>query len=150
MKLNRKISLQILARTTFDFLYIVNYNMNSSKLELKLNYKFWIESQQGISILGEGKWKLLKAIERHGSLKAAVDEMGYAYRQTWQNVKEIEEKLGFAIIEKSRGGEKGGQTILTEKGRMIVAFFDKLYGETNAFLEFEFGKLIKELNKITQ
>jgi molybdate transport system regulatory protein len=124
--------------------------MNSSKLQLKLNYKFWIETEEGVSILGEGKWKLLKAIERHGSLKAAVDEMGYAYRQTWQNIKDIEEKLGFAIIEKSRGGEKGGQTLLTDKGKKIVQFFDQLYGETRPFIEFEFGKLVKDLNRIAQ
>jgi len=127
-----------------------NFLFNMSNQQLKLNYKFWIETEQGISILGEGKWKLLKAIERHGSLKAAVDEMGYAYRQTWQNIKDIEEKLGFALIEKSRGGEKGGQTILTEKGKKVIEFFDRLYGETHPFIEFEFGKLVKQLNKITQ
>jgi molybdate transport system regulatory protein len=116
---------------------------------LKLNYKFWIETDQGLSVLGEGKWKLLKAIKETGSLKAAVDEMGYTYRQTWENLKTIENKLGFKLIEKSRGGEKGGQTVLTAKGEKIVAFFDKLYNEIEPDIQQHFENMIGDLNQFS-
>lgn len=53
----------------------------------KLRYKFWIETERGDGILGEGKWLLLKAIRDTGSLNAAVDKMGLAYRQTWDKLK---------------------------------------------------------------
>ena len=115
---------------------------------LKLNYKFWIETQSGMSILGEGKWMLLKAIRDTGSLKAAVEEMGYTYRQTWENLKIIEEKLGFKIIEKNRGGEKGGQTVLTAKGEKIVSFFDHLYAEVEPQIQKSFNNMMEELNRI--
>ena len=116
--------------------------------QLRLNYKFWIETESGSPILGEGKWKLLKAIEETGSLKDAAEKMGFAYRQTWENLKNIEERLGFRIIEKSRGGEKGGQTVLTEKGRQIVAFFDRLYQETEPELQKKFAGMINDLRMI--
>lgn len=122
--------------------------MESKSDALKLNYKFWIETQSGISILGEGKWMLLKSIRDTGSLKAAVEEMGYTYRQTWENLKIIEEKLGFKLIEKSRGGEKGGQTVLTAKGEKIVAFFDHLYAEVEPQIQQSFNKMMEELNRI--
>lgn len=122
--------------------------MDNSKLKLKLNYKFWIETEKNLSILGEGKWLLLKAIKETGSLKAAVDKMGYAYRQTWDNLKNIEDKLGFKLIEKSRGGEKGGHTVLTKKGEMIVDFFDKLYNDIEPDINKLFENMVKELNKI--
>jgi molybdate transport system regulatory protein len=120
-----------------------------SKTErLKLNYKFWIETQSGVSLLGEGKWKLLIAIRDTGSLKAAVEKMGYTYRQTWQNLKDIEERLGFKLIEKSRGGEKGGETVLTSKGELIVAFFDKLYADVEPELNKSFERMVEDLHKI--
>jgi molybdate transport system regulatory protein len=115
---------------------------------LKLNYKFWIETDSGESILGEGKWRLLKAIKEKGSLQAAVIEMGYTYRKTWETLKRIEEKLGFKIIEKSRGGDKGGQTVLTPKGERLIVFFDKLYGQIEPDIEQLFGEMISELNEL--
>lgn len=123
--------------------------MVSGSQKLKLNYKFWIETENEMSILGEGKWLLLKAIRDTGSLKGAVEQMGYTYRQTWENLKNIEEKLGFKLIEKSRGGDKGGQTILTTKGEKIVEFFDKLYAEIEPDLQQLFNKMIEDLNRIT-
>jgi molybdate transport system regulatory protein len=119
---------------------------NTSQLQLK--YKFWIESNDQVSILGEGKWILLKAIRDTGSLKAAVDLMGYAYRQTWDNLKKIEEKLGFPLIEKSRGGASGGQTVLTEKGVALVNFFERLYNQVDPVIQQHLAGLQDELNDI--
>jgi len=118
--------------------------------KLVLKYKFWIETESGTNILGEGKWKLLMAIRETGSLKAAIEKMGYTYRQTWQNLKNIEERLGFKLIEKHRGGEKGGETRLTPKGEQLVQFFDKLYGETQPDIQARFPDLISELNEILE
>jgi len=122
--------------------------MEVNRLHLRLDYKFWIETENGVSLLGEGKWKLLKAIRETGSLKAAVDQMGYTYRQTWEKLNNIEEKLGFKLIERSRGGAKGGETVLTRKGEKIVQFFDKLYGEVDNDIQRTFNDLIDELNEI--
>lgn len=122
--------------------------MANENLDLTLKYKFWIENGHRGSLLGEGKWLLLKAIRDTGSLKAAVDQMGYAYRQTWENLKKIEKKLGFRLIEKSRGGACGGQTILTAKGVALVNFFDNLYNEMNPVIEEHIEALQKELNEI--
>ncbi len=128
----------------------ITYSPNQPNNQLRLNYKFWIETNNNVNILGEGKWKLLKAIRDTGSLKAATEEMGYAYRQTWENLKTIESKLGFTLIEKSRGGVKGGETVLTEKGKKIVEFFDKLYDEMDAEIRLKFESMLEELNKIVE
>jgi molybdate transport system regulatory protein len=122
--------------------------MANENLDLRLKYKFWIENGNRGNLLGEGKWLLLKAIRETGSLKAAVEEMGYTYRQTWENLKKIEKKLGFQLIEKSRGGASGGQTILTSKGIALVNFFDNLYSELNPVIEEHLTALQKELNEI--
>jgi molybdate transport system regulatory protein len=117
---------------------------------MKLNFKIWIESDGGLSILGEGKWKLLKAIRETGSLKAAAEEMNFAYRQTWENLKTIEEKLGFKLVDKSRGGESGGKTVLTPKGEQVVDFFEMLYHDIEPRLQESFNKMLQKLNSITE
>ena len=122
--------------------------MGRNYKQLKLNYKIWIETDSHVSILGEGKWKLLTAIKETGSLKAAVESMGLSYRQTWTKLKEIEEKLGFPIIEKSRGGAEGGHTALTPQGEKIVEFFDKVYSEFEPQVKQIFSHLVQELNNI--
>jgi len=123
-------------------------NSKSAMARARLRYKFWIETEDDVSLLGEGKWLLLKAIRDAGSLKAAVDQMGYAYRQTWDNLKTIEEKLGFALIEKSRGGASGGQTVLTAKGEELVSFFEKLYHQVDPSIQQHLTTLQDELNQI--
>jgi molybdate transport system regulatory protein len=125
-------------------------DLSMVKTGLKLNYKFWIETDSGVSLLGEGKWQLLKAIKETGSLKAAVEKMGYSYRQTWENLKILEEKMGYALIEKHRGGEKGGQTILTFRGEKIVEFFDKLYLEIEPDIRNLFHKMMSDLDEIVE
>lgn len=122
--------------------------MKTNQVPLQLKYKFWIETSDNISILGEGKWKLLKMIRDTGSLKAAVENMGYAYRQTWGNLKKIEKNLGFKLIEKKRGGIKGGETVLTPEGEDIVKLFDNLYAEADRALQGLFRKAFHDLNKI--
>ncbi|HSV89274.1 MAG TPA: LysR family transcriptional regulator [Bacteroidales bacterium] len=122
--------------------------MKKTYKNLQLNFKVWIETDSHISILGEGKWKLLKAIKETGSLKSAVEIMGLSYRQTWTRLKNIDEKLGFPLIEKSRGGSKGGHTTLTPQGERIVTFFDKVYQEFEPKLNTIFNNLMDELNSI--
>jgi molybdate transport system regulatory protein len=74
--------------------------------------------------------------------------MGLSYRQTWTKLKEIEEKLGFPIIEKSRGGAEGGHTSLTPQGEKIVEFFDKVYSKFEPRVKDIFSKLVQDLNTI--
>lgn len=113
--------------------------------QIKLNYKIWLSTPDDKGIMGDGKWKILKAIEAHGSLKAATEALGITYRRTWGDLKAIEEALGFAILEKSRGGKDGGQTQLTPKGLKLVAAFDRLHGQADDFMEKLFVDFHNEL-----
>lgn len=122
--------------------------MNTSK-GLRLKYKFWLETEEGENLMGEGKWLLLKSIRDTGSIQSAVKDRGYAYRQTWDNLKKLEQRLGFPVINKSRGGEQGGHTRLTGKGEMIVSFFDTLYAQAEPELERVFQQLMEQLQSIS-
>jgi molybdate transport system regulatory protein len=121
--------------------------MSKNYSSLKLNYKIWIETDQNKSVFGEGKWELLKAIKETGSLKAAVDKLGIGYRRTWDNLKKIEDTLGYHILEKSRGGADGGQTVLTPEGEKLVAVFEKFHKNFDSIINATFELMLKELNE---
>lgn len=78
---------------------------------------------------GPGVSSLMKLVEERGSLSAACKEMGMAYSKAWRIIKAAEDDLGFPLMEGQSGGESGGRTILTERGK---AFLDR-------YLKFEDG-----------
>ncbi len=106
------------------------------KKKYLIKYKIWLENSDGESLFGDGKWEFLCAIEETGSLKDAVKKMGWGYRATWNRLKVLEQRLGFQVIEKTRGGAGGGgQTVLTEKGKKFVEIFRQIHKLSDA--EFE-------------
>ncbi|MBI5217399.1 MAG: LysR family transcriptional regulator [Bacteroidia bacterium] len=113
--------------------------------DIKLNYKIWLESDTGNGILGDGKWLLLKAIAKEGSLTAATEALNLSYRKTWNNLKKIEKMLGFPILEKTRGGKDGGSTALTAEGKKLVRTFDKFHSDFDEKINKAFEKFLKEL-----
>ncbi len=121
--------------------------MESKYSNINLNYKIWLETQYQLGILGDGKWVLLKAIEETGSLKSAMEKLKLTYRKTWNNLQQIEERLGFPILETTRGGADGGNTCLTEEGKRIVRAFDNFHNEFDVMINQAFDKFKKELEE---
>jgi molybdate transport system regulatory protein len=119
----------------------INVQMEKGLNNFKLKHKIWLESVDGTSILGDGKYILLKTIEEEGSFVAAIKKLKLSYRKTWNKMKEIEQKLGFPLLETKRGGNKGGSSILTSKAKTLINAFDNFHKKVdeiikNAFIEF--------------
>jgi molybdate transport system regulatory protein len=110
---------------------------------IRINYKLWMSSENGDSILDDDKWQLLIAIQKHGSLMAASAVMKISYRKVWGDLKKIEEILGFSILEKHRGGKDGGVTYLTEEGIRLI----KEYIEFRADFQEAVDLIIKKFKK---
>ncbi len=118
--------------------------MKTLNSNIKLNYKIWLETSDNEGILGDGKWILLKTINETGSIKNAVDKLGWSYRKTWNSLKQIEKLLGFNILEKSRGGADGGNTNLTPEGQKLVKAFDNFHSEFDKQIQIAFEKFWKD------
>lgn len=69
-------------------------------------------------VFGDGKWRLLKAIDKTKSLSAAAKSLGMSYRKAWGDLQKAERCLGIRLSERTRGGMAGGSTRLTEAGRI--------------------------------
>lgn len=72
---------------------------------------------------GEGRARLLEAIDEAGSLKQAVERFAMSYRNAWGYLRELESAAGFKFLERAPGrGPRGGMR-LTPRGRQFVAQF---------------------------
>ena len=112
---------------------------------LEFNYKIWLSTKDGKGIMGDGKWKILKAIEEHGSLKAATRALDITYRRTWGDLKKIEKQLGFPLLEKIRGGKEGGRTNLTFEGKKLVNAFDEFHEKVDLIMDDAFQEIRQKL-----
>ena len=66
---------------------------------------------------GEGPARLLRGIEKTGSLRAAAMSMDMAYTKALKLIRNGENALGFALIRRSTGGKDGGGSCLTPEGK---------------------------------
>ena len=108
--------------------------------EIKAKFKLWLSTKKAEGVFGDGKWRLLKAIESTGSLKAASTMLGISYRKAWGDLKKAEQHLGVKLVERERGGNKGGRTGLTKEGKKWV----RAYGEFRKDIEGAVAKAHKK------
>ena len=114
---------------------------------IHLHYKVWLSDEKGENLLGDDKWQLLKEIEREGSLKAASEKLGISYRKAWGDIKSAEQKLGFQLVNKTRGGRDGGNSLLTEEGKRFILSFDEFRREFASSVDEVIVKFKRTLKK---
>ena len=73
--------------------------------------------EQGEKFFGEGPARLLRAVERHGSLRSAAISMEMAYTKALKLTKQAEAALGYPLISRTTGGKDGGGSTLTPEGK---------------------------------
>jgi len=109
---------------------------------MEIKHKLWLE-KDGRVILGEGREVLLRAIEKHRSLNAALKEEGMdmSYRAAWGRLKASEERLGIKLV---ASNNKRSGSLLTEEAIELLEFFEKLEERIQALL----GNASLELNRL--
>lgn len=79
--------------------------------------KIQFTDDDGNKFFGEGPLRLLRCVERTGSLRAAAIEMEMAYSKAIRLLKQAEANLGFPLTTRSTGGRDGGGSVLTPEGK---------------------------------
>jgi molybdate transport system regulatory protein len=90
----------------------------------------WLETEDGI-FFGLGRLKLLEHIQTGKSLSGAAKAMGMSYRAAWGKVRNTEQVLGVALIEKKAGNKTGYQ--ITAAGAQLVAGFRQWFQDVEAY-----------------
>jgi len=88
---------------------------------LRVRFKVWLE-KDGKPIISEGKYRLLREIERTGSIKRASENLGLTYKRAFSQLKGMEERLGKKVLERRRG--KGA--VLTEEGKRLLEEYERV------------------------
>ena len=79
--------------------------------------KIQFTDDDGNKFFGEGPLRLLRCVEKTGSLRAAAIEMEMAYSKATRLLKQAEANLGFPLTTRSTGGRDGGGSVLTPEGK---------------------------------
>ncbi len=115
--------------------------------KLRVRFKLWLSTKNVEGVFGDGKWRLLRAIDSEGSLNAASKALRISYRKAWGDLSKAEACLNIALLEKHRGGRMGGQTCLTEQGKEWVKAYTKFRSEIEKAAEKAFKKHMEKLIK---
>ena len=109
--------------------------------------KLWLYSEHSQGSFGDGKWHLLKTIEKTESLKLACELLGISYRKAWGDLKKAEQCLKITLVNKSRGGSAGGQTVLSEHGKKWIKAYELFHNDIEKAVKTSYAKHIKGLAK---
>jgi molybdate transport system regulatory protein len=82
----------------------------------------WIE-HNGVVVLSEWRVQLLEMIDQTGSISRAAEKMKVTYHRAWEKLHEMEEGLGFKLVNAQVGGVHGGGAELSDKGRELIQKF---------------------------
>ena len=83
-----------------------------------------LTDNSGIKFFGEGPCRLLRCVEKTGSLRAAAMEMEMAYSKASKLLKQAESALGFPLTSRSTGGKDGGGSVLTPEGKQFILQYE--------------------------
>ena len=109
----------------------------------KIKSRIWIESEEHV-LLGEGRVRLLKAIDETGSLSKAAKNLNISYKKAWSLLDSINKSAKKPVTINSIGGKGGGGAELTNYGKTLIDAFDNISKNCWEFLDKELEK-IKDL-----
>ena len=88
---------------------------------MKIAYKVWLDNNG--KAFGDGPYELLRRVEETKSLHQAANQMGMAYSKAWRLIQTLEDRLGFALLERRVGGKSGGGSKVTPNARDLMKHY---------------------------
>ena len=110
-------------------------------------FKLWLSLPDCEGVFGDGKWRLLKAIEETGSLSAAALSLGISYRKAWGDLKKAETRLQLRLIERYRGGISGGGTVITPEGQRWLKAYETFHVQIEHTVREAFSDMMRQLER---
>jgi molybdate transport system regulatory protein len=80
-----------------------------------------VEDANGKVVFGLGRYRILEAVQRLGSLQAAAQELKMSYRAIWARISATEQRLGKPLLIRDSHGSR-----LTPLGETLSKQFQRL------------------------
>lgn len=84
---------------------------------------------------------LLILIQDTHSVRSACRHIALSYSKAWNMLNQLEQELGYAVIERKHGGSKGGKTFLTKEGSLFLEKFEQFEQNVRQYAKDEFKRL---------
>ncbi len=107
---------------------------------LEIRSKVWIEAK-GEPVFGRGRKFLLEAIDKHGSINRAAQDVNISYRKAWSHIKVMEDRIGIQLVERQTGGKNGGGATVTKEARQFLRKFEAMEQGVRETVDERFKKL---------
>ena len=88
---------------------------------MNLLAKLYLEND-GLFVLGPGRVRLLRSVDRLGSLQKAALELGMSYRWAWGRLRDAEKALGISLLTQEEGSTRSKGKTLTKEARELLAW----------------------------
>jgi molybdate transport system regulatory protein len=112
---------------------LYNLSKTTDEIAMKVTYKIWLDNDG--KAFGEGPYRLLKQIEKTGSLHQAAMDLSISYRKAWVTLHTMEERLGFVLVDRKVGGHSGGGSHITDPGQEFIRRYEEFRDEAKAAIE---------------
>jgi molybdate transport system regulatory protein len=89
---------------------------------MKIGFKVWLDNNG--KAFGDGPYELLRRVEKIKSLHQAANQMGMSYSKAWRLIQTLEQRLGFALLERKVGGLSGGGSRVTHQGKELMNHYE--------------------------
>lgn len=109
-------------------------------MDYKIKSRIWIEFEDKV-LLGEGRVRLLKAIEETGSLSKAAKSLKISYKKAWDLIDSVNKSAKKPVIITSTGGKGGGGTELSDYGKSLILIFDDINKNCWKYLDHQLEKM---------
>jgi molybdate transport system regulatory protein len=96
--------------------------MGKERTTFAVRSKIWIEDKEGNVVFGLGRYRILKMIQRLGSMHAAAKQLQMSYRAVWMRIRASEERLGKRLVVREGKGSK-----LTPFADNLIKEFKRLH-----------------------
>lgn len=80
--------------------------MEKDKRSFSVRSKIWIEDEEKGVVFGLGRYRILEAIGRCGSLQAAAKDLKMSYRAVWVRIRSSEERIGRPLVVRDGKGSR--------------------------------------------
>ena len=91
---------------------------------MKPEMRVYLIDDENRKFFGEGPYRLLRAVEETGSLRAAAGTMDMAYTKALKMLRHAEQAVGAPLTTRSTGGKDGGGSRLTPEGKELLAKYE--------------------------
>ena len=101
--------------------------------------KVWVTFGDDLKF-GDGRARLLEAIEKRGSLQRAAEEFSMSYRNAWGYLRELEAAAGFKFVERAPGGGPRRGMRLTRAGKRFLERYRKFQNGLEGAMKRQFDR----------